>query len=688
MTHSNGATASIFEHPVYIGLGDSDLAEDIARELRNQGFRARQFINTDVLRNAARKAPPAAVILDLDLLDSPDSVLDLMVSLSEGAGWDVPLVGLSASGDIEARRRAVRAGCAALMTLPLNPTVLSYHLRRLIKGVESPDIRLLAFGSDATFLEHVAALNSGQTRIQTADTAEALIRAAETTDIDGVLIDADQHGEDPVELIHMLRQLPNGVNAPIFIATGQDKRRFDEAALHHGIDAIIGLPISGRDLQAILTARIKRTTDLREAYRYMSRRDIATGLFNREAFDETLAGALRSPSTQKNQTALFFIQISEVQGDQGDARLATERAEVFIANQLRANLSAFAVPARVDRGAFAVLLFNPNMAELEHLIGLLQEQLSSFQFRIADQIYTGHCAVGMTMLGEHLRNEDEALARAQASAEIRTHGATAEERASQNRQRTAALEHWGDRLKQALRENRFRLVYQPIASLSGSPTPFYEVLVRMLDESGNDILPREFLPAVEHHQLMRELDRWVVGRALHVLESYDEHGHKPVLFIKLFSDTVVDDGFAEWFSQQQGGSGIEASRLVFEIDHAVALAHLSEASKLAKALTQLGSHVAVEHFGKRSTDTGILSQMPMKYLKLAGNLTDDVADSAEHQKLIQSTTGLARQHKIATVAALVQDASNLSVLWQCGVEYIQGYFMQEPADIFDTEAEL
>jgi len=66
---------------------------------------------------------------------------------------------------------------------------------------------------------------------------------------------------------------------------------------------------------------------------------------------------------------------------------------------------------------------------------------------------------------------------------------------------------WIKHIRAALMENRFRLVQQPIASLQGSDTQMFDVLVRMVDTQGKEVLPSEFMPAAERKRYLSELDK-------------------------------------------------------------------------------------------------------------------------------------------------------------------------------------
>ncbi len=105
---------------------------------------------------------------------------------------------------------------------------------------------------------------------------------------------------------------------------------------------------------------------------------------------------------------------------------------------------------------------------------------------------------------------------------------------------------WVQQIKAALKENRFRLVQQPIASLVGEDLGMYDVLVRMLDEQGQEVLPSVFMPAAERNDLMKNIDRWVIGAAMSFCAA-----RKPgALFVRLSQDTLSDAALPGWLGGQ------------------------------------------------------------------------------------------------------------------------------------------
>jgi hypothetical protein len=90
--------------------------------------------------------------------------------------------------------------------------------------------------------------------------------------------------------------------------------------------------------------------------------------------------------------------------------------------------------------------------------------------------------------------------------------------------------------------NRFRLVQQPIASLVGDGEAMFDLVVRMLDESGNEVLPSEFLAAAQRTDLMKNIDRWVVGAAMSFCATRKPHR----VFVRLSRDSMRDQTLGTW----------------------------------------------------------------------------------------------------------------------------------------------
>lgn len=658
------------ERPLYLALQDSALAEDLAQELRQHGWRVRTFVNPDVLRNAARTHTPAAILMDLRLLREPRQGLDLLVELQDLAGHEVPLFFTSADGGFHQRLQAVQAGGSAFFPLPLNRSALLHRLHQLQQARAQPAGRvLLVDGASHDLRAASSALRDAGFAVDILDAPEQVLDRLDERPYDLLLVSAALGGIDPVELVQAVRQTEVHYPLPVLMLTADNKRLLDDGASAAGVDAIIGLPIEPKDLVAIARARIERALGLRSAFEYLARHDPVTGLFNRRHFIESLRSALAGGG---RGGALLYVLIPAASGNTAAA----------VAEALRRQLPPLAVAAQVEADGIAVLLPGADSGEFERLAQVVAARLREAPG--AGPASPPRCHVGMTLLTGQQRSSSEIIGRARQAAELqaRDNAPTSE--------RTEGAEHaWAAPVRAALRDGRFRLVYQPIANLSGQPTSYYEVFVRMLDGASHDILPQEFLPAAERAGLATELDQWITARAIHVLAEQKSLRHQPILFVKLFADTVASAHFPEWLKGRLAAASVAPARLVFQITQRTASLRLAETCDFITALRAIGCLVALEHVGVDG-DAGpeLIKRLKPDFVKLSPQLTSDIGANLEHQKAVQAVAGHCRSLGARTIAALVQDALNLSVLWRCGVEYIQGYFMQEPVDVFSSDETL
>jgi multidomain signaling protein FimX len=236
---------------------------------------------------------------------------------------------------------------------------------------------------------------------------------------------------------------------------------------------------------------------------------------------------------------------------------------------------------------------------------------------------------------------------------------------------------WVRLIKSALMENRFRLVQQPIASLLGEAKSMFDVLVRMIDEGGQEVLPSEFIAAAERNDLMKNIDRWVVGASMSLCAN------RPIekLFVRLSRDSVVDLSLPQWLQNQLRATRIEPDRIVFQVSETVATNHLLETTALVKSLRASGFRIAVEHFGAGRDSLQLLSQLPLDYMKIDGTLMQGLATDRTLQQRVKALVDGGKARQIATIAERVEDANTMAVLWQLGIEFLQGYFVNAPEQV-------
>jgi EAL domain-containing protein (putative c-di-GMP-specific phosphodiesterase class I) len=242
---------------------------------------------------------------------------------------------------------------------------------------------------------------------------------------------------------------------------------------------------------------------------------------------------------------------------------------------------------------------------------------------------------------------------------------------------------WVEKIKSALLNDRLRLKHLPIVSLHGKQGTRFDTVLRMLDEDGEEVPATEFMPVAGRHELLRPLDRWVIGASI----TFSREQKPDQIFVRLSSNSVVDKTLLEWLKREVEGSNVDTSSICFQVSAEDISRNLNQAKILVAGLSSLGFSFAVEHCGVGRDPLKILNNIPMQYLKIDGSLMQGISNNLTHQEIVQKFIDEARQKGIETIAERVEDANTMAVLFQLGVSYMQGYYVQE-AEVVLEEPEI
>jgi multidomain signaling protein FimX len=410
-------------------------------------------------------------------------------------------------------------------------------------------------------------------------------------------------------------------------------------------------------------------------------RDAATGALQRRFFLQRLQKEL-------SQTIKAGIrQLVAIRPDKLDALcddlgpLAVEEFIGQFAGLISETRQANDLFGRFGDGTFVLLMERGTQRDVEMWANNLIRKVAAQVFRAADKQTSCTCSVGIGMIDirtpDLTRSINDALA-ARRNAEEGGGGRVAIiDTQDEDTRQQAADAIWVRYIRSALMENRFRLMQQPIASLMGEDRGMFDVLVRMVDEQGQEVLPSEFMAAAERNDLMKNIDRWVIGASMTFCAS------RPVnlLFVRLSKDSVRDKSLLPWLQNQLKATRVDPQRIVFQVSEQAANEYLADATDLASGLRRDGFRFALEHFGAGRDPRRLLSHLPMDYIKVDGTLMQGLAVDQDLQQRVRDLVDHAKGRKVATIAERVEDANTMAVLWQLGIEFIQGYFVNEPESV-------
>jgi len=236
---------------------------------------------------------------------------------------------------------------------------------------------------------------------------------------------------------------------------------------------------------------------------------------------------------------------------------------------------------------------------------------------------------------------------------------------------------WEARILAALKNDRLTFDFQPIVNLCGEPGIRYELLLRMLDSHGQKILPTQFLPWASHAGLLPAIDRWVIKHAVLKLAE-DEQSPYSNFFVKLSAHALGDTAILSWIKQNIDAREVDAGRLCFCVKEFSLIDNDKSAQSFLEGLNALGCTVSIEQATNVSFSRDFSTQYTFDYVKLDRSIVAQIPrDRSVVDKLLAMTT-IAHSNGKKIIAEFVQDAKTLRLLWECQIDYIQGYYVQAP----------
>lgn len=411
------------------------------------------------------------------------------------------------------------------------------------------------------------------------------------------------------------------------------------------------------------------------------RSDSATGFLHRRELLEALTQRLSNPATggMRCITIIKLDKFASIERDVGAT--ASEDVLIEFAKLLKEALHPKEIVGRFGGVKFLVLLQRGNEHDVEVWGEQLLARVQRHIFRVKDKTVAVTCTVGFSVVAPGKVALDAAIADAlEACLKGRHRGgnqSVTSDKADADTRVQSYDKVWVKHLKAALMENRFRLVQQPVASLQGDDPGMFDVLVRMIDLQGKEVLPSEFMAAAERNDLLKNIDRWVVGASL----SFAAQRKPGCLFVRLSKETAKDATFVDWLENHVRASRAEPRRLCFQVTEEVAASYVAQVKGLATVLRQRGFRFALDGFGSGRDSKGLLDSVPLDFVKIDGAIVQGLTGDAQLQQRVRMLVEQATKRLIQTIAERVEDANTMAVLWQIGVQYIQGYFVNEPEQV-------
>ena len=447
-----------------------------------------------------------------------------------------------------------------------------------------------------------------------------------------------------------------------------------------------------RCLQVRIAASSGNTEELEAKLSEAKFRDAATGLYNRQRFVQMLDSAIQSAAGSQRTGGLMFIEIDRfeesvqpVVGVAGADDLHRKLAELLQSSVRRGD-----VIARYGEESYCLLIPETTPDSVEMRSKELLQKIADTIFEAAGKTLHITASIGISLLSETSGNADKVLeqaSKAHDDAVAKAGGGSFALYEPDSEQKGDADTYHRARVTQALEAGNLKLLFQPILSLQGSGEKMYETLVRLVDGK-EELAPMVFLETLGDAGLSTKMDRWVILSSIKAAAAQRAKGDDVSLLIHLTAASLKDTSLPAWLGVAFKAAKVPPKNVAFQLRQEDINSNLHAARDFTKQVQDMGCRVAICHFGTGLSPFKALEHVKVDIAKIDASFVREVQEEGVDGDSLVKLVGQLKEIDTKVIVPHVEQASMLPTLWQSGTDYIQGYYVQAPADMMDFDFSL
>lgn len=430
-------------------------------------------------------------------------------------------------------------------------------------------------------------------------------------------------------------------------------------------------------------------TELLLQLRHRDKHDRLTGLLNRNGFKEELNRAIQTAKDRNANHVMYFLELDNFKlvndscgHDAGDTLL------IRIADLILNNIRSRDIAARVGGDKFAVLIENSDLVESEISIEKMCSLIRDYKYKYNDKLFTLSVSIGVIQISNDaedavsiMNKTEHAVSYAKDIGKNRMHIFNESDEGLQSRRLELEIIN---SVNQALENNSFELHAQKIIQIQtdNSNLDSYEILLRMRDNLMLLSSPGNFLPILESHHMIHQIDYWVVENLFKWMSQNNDKLNKVHHFsVNLSGQSLVNDELLDYICSSFSKYNISYNKICFEITETAAVTDINKAQEFINTLRNLGCLISLDDFGAGLSSFQYLRDLPVDFVKIDGAFIRNIYEDKSNYKLTEGIHKIVNELGIKTIAEYIESESVLEVVKEIGVDFGQGMHIHQPQNI-------
>ncbi|MGV6825681.1 MAG: bifunctional diguanylate cyclase/phosphodiesterase [bacterium] len=427
---------------------------------------------------------------------------------------------------------------------------------------------------------------------------------------------------------------------------------------------------------------------LSERLTYQASHDSLTGLVNRSEFERRIASSLELLITEQDENVLLYMDLDQF-------KVINDTCGHVAGDQMLRNLAGVLTPvirhrdtlARLGGDEFGVLLEGCSLEQAREISQHIIQAINEYEFYWEGKRFVIGISIGAVSYCNSSQSVTELMRMADAACYMAKDKGRNRIHVYETDDMELAVRHgemsWVNRIQAALSEDRLCLMHQPIQRIGQGGVAggsHGEILVRMMDEEGELVMPGSFLPAAERYNLSPQVDRWVVSHTLKWFSAHPERmDRNSVCSINLSGNSLTDEDFFGFLIKAFKDAGVSPANFCFEITETAAIANLDVAVNfITECRRRFGCRFSLDDFGAGFSSFAYLKNLPVDYLKIDGQFVRDMLGNPVNLAMVKSINEIGKVMGKLTVAEFVESREVLDELREIGIDYAQGFYIGKP----------
>jgi diguanylate cyclase (GGDEF)-like protein len=430
-----------------------------------------------------------------------------------------------------------------------------------------------------------------------------------------------------------------------------------------------------------LVRSIREREELQEQLSHQATHDSLTGLPNRASALLGVEQALHRSVRRGDLIAVFFVDLDDFKraNDEGGHQVGDASLRV-VGKRITETVRSGDLVARLGGDEFLVVsesIASPEAAEelAQRLVRAVSEPMELEGIRVHLGASIGYVIPDQYVeAGELLRRADLAMYAAKEQGrgramqfDVRLGEADEERRAVEREMREALINGEG-----------LSLVYQPIVSLLHGGLLSVEALLRWHHPIRGFRSPAVFIPMLEGSPVIRDVGRWVLGRATVDIERLR---HSPAfadvtVSVNLSGRHVLHTAVVNDVEAALAASGLPGHALTVELTE-TAIADLSTVVERTRQIQGIGVMTAIDDFGTGYSSIAQLSRLTFNKIKIDRTFIDQISQPAS-RRIVELVIEVGHTLGMEVIAEGVEEESQRRSLAALGCDAIQGFLYSEP----------